>query len=303
MTTARAAVEHVERDRGRVDVARASRAPWPAPARGRGRGPTRRPPHDGGRAPAPRRATNGPRLRRRGRCTRSRAHASRRRPRGTRGRGRCRPAAAPRRARRARPPCRPRAGAAAGDGSPSRRRSRRSGRPARRRRGATIVTASTAASSRVSVAVDGRARRAGSGAAMSRPASSRHTTSRSCSIAVLVAHRPPDARGRRPVDLAHVVVGQVVAHRLELGAEPERAAGTQARVAEATASQRDDQPLCGVHVGIHEQLARPLGIERARTRAATVRNGARRPAEVGVPRDGARRASRRSSPILSPARW
>src|SRR5204862_5472107 len=49
--------------------------------------------------------------------------------------------------------------------------------------------------------------------------------------AVLVAHRAPHARGRRPVDLADVVVGEVVADRLELRPEPERAARLAAGLA------------------------------------------------------------------------
>ena len=71
--------------------------------------------------------------------------------------------------------------------------------------------------------------------------------------AVDVAHRPPDAIGRGPVDLAHVVVGQVVADRLEVGAEAERPAGAQTRVAELPAPQCDNDPLRGHDVGIHEQ--------------------------------------------------
>ena len=60
--------------------------------------------------------------------------------------------------------------------------------------------------------------------------------------AVLVAHRPPQAGGRAPVDLADVVVGQVVAHQLELGARgragrgrrrPGRGSGPGARRARA----------------------------------------------------------------------
>ena len=71
-----------------------------------------------------------------------------------------------------------------------------------------------------------------SGAAIRRPASSRQTTSRSCSIRYWLLIGPPDARGGLPVDLADVVVGQVVAHRLELGSEPERPARTQPGIAE-----------------------------------------------------------------------
>ena len=107
------------------------------------------------------------------------------------------------------------------------------------------MTASTAASSRVRARVERR----------------RHEAARveqAHDVAVLldavhVAHRPAGALGRGPVDLAHVVVGEVVADRLELGAEPERSAGAQARIAEPAAAQRDHEPLRGDHVGIHEQ--------------------------------------------------
>ena len=144
---------------------------------------------------------------------------------------------------------------------------------------ATIVTASTAASSALrSQPADVVGSR--SGAAMSRPASSRHTTSRSCSMRYWLLIGRPSAFGRRPVDLADVVVGQVVAHRLELGAEPERTAGAQPGVAEAAAPQRDHEALRGEHVGIHEQVAC-----RRRRRTCTcpgraVRGGARRPEEA-----------------------
>ena len=82
--------------------------------------------------------------------------------------------------------------------------------------------------------------------------------------AVLVAHRPADARGRLPVDLADVVVGQVVAHRLELGSQPERPSGAQARIAEPAASHRDHEPLRREHVGVDEEVGAAVGVERAR---------------------------------------
>ncbi len=41
---------------------------------------------------------------------------------------------------------------------------------------------------------------------------------------VLVGHRTADALGRRPVDVADVVVRRPLAHRLEVGPEPERPA-------------------------------------------------------------------------------
>ena len=59
---------------------------------------------------------------------------------------------------------------------------------------------------------------------------------------VLIAHGPPHARRRAPVDLAEVVVGEVVADRLEVGAEPERAPREAARVAEATLPDREHEP-------------------------------------------------------------
>ena len=59
---------------------------------------------------------------------------------------------------------------------------------------------------------------------------------------VLVAHGPAQARRRAPVDLADVVVGEVVADRLEVGAEPERAPREAARVAEATLADRENEP-------------------------------------------------------------
>ena len=51
---------------------------------------------------------------------------------------------------------------------------------------------------------------------------------------VLVAHRTSDARRRLPVDLPDVVVGEVVADRLEVGAEAQGAALDPSRFPEAT---------------------------------------------------------------------
>ena len=79
--------------------------------------------------------------------------------------------------------------------------------------------------------------------------------------AVLVAHRPPEPRGRAPVDLADVVVGQVVAHELEVGAEPERAARGDALLAELAAADREREPAGGGEVGVDRDLrglARPV---------------------------------------------
>ena len=74
--------------------------------------------------------------------------------------------------------------------------------------------------------------------------------------AVLVAHRPAHARGREPVDLPHVVVGEVVAHRLEVGAESERPARAATGLAEPAAAQRDHEPARGGEVRVGDQLAR-----------------------------------------------
>ena len=74
---------------------------------------------------------------------------------------------------------------------------------------------------------------------------------------VLVAHRPPEPRRRAPVDLADVVVGLVVADQLELGPEPERAAGGRALVAEAAAGDGQREPARGLQVGEDAQLRGP----------------------------------------------
>ena len=114
--------------------------------------------------------------------------------------------------------------------------------------------------------------------------------------AVLVAHRPADARGGLPVDLADVVVGEVVAHRLELGAEPERPARAQPGIAEAAAAHRDHEPLRREHV-----RGTRGGRCRRRRRRCTCRGRAGRaagprPAGGGARRAGARRRSASSRP-------
>ena len=65
---------------------------------------------------------------------------------------------------------------------------------------------------------------------------------------VLVAHRPPEACRRAPVDLADVVVGLVVADQLELRAQTERAAGRRALVPEPPAGDGQRQPARGAQV-------------------------------------------------------
>ncbi|MFN8152376.1 MAG: hypothetical protein U0R24_14795 [Solirubrobacterales bacterium] len=57
--------------------------------------------------------------------------------------------------------------------------------------------------------------------------------------AELVAHWAAHAGARSPVDAADVVVGGVLADRLELGTEPEWPEGAQARVSEPAATHRE----------------------------------------------------------------
>ena len=115
--------------------------------------------------------------------------------------------------------------------------------------------------------------------------------------AVHVAHRAADPLARGPVDLAHVVVGEVVADRLEVGAETERAAGAQARVAELAAAQRDDDALRGDDVGIDEQRRLALAGERAAPepeRTAAARGDGRQHRRAAPVRDHAARRARRA---------
>ena len=96
--------------------------------------------------------------------------------------------------------------------------------------------------------------------------------------AVLVAHRPPHPHGRRPVDLADVVVGEVVADRLELRAEAERAARALARFAEAARAHREREPARRRQVGVDEQLLRFTRLvipRRQADRAADAQRGRR----------------------------
>ena len=86
-----------------------------------------------------------------------------------------------------------------------------------------------------------RARRRGGcrspiGAAIRRPASTRHTHVALGVLAVLVAHRAPEAVGGAPVDLADVVVGSVVADRSRTRCRGRAARGRCARVAEPARS-------------------------------------------------------------------
>ena len=119
---------------------------------------------------------------------------------------------------------------------------------------ATAASTSSAASSTVPRGRPGASPASGSAAAESRPAS---TSTHHVAVlldAVLVAHRPPEPRGRPPVDLAHVVVGQVVADELEVGAEPERPAGRDALLAEAALADRAREPPRRRQVGVDGDL-------------------------------------------------
>ena len=226
---ARARRAAFERDRHRVGVAQSSG--WRASASSAGsrtlathdRVAPREHRHglDERRAPPPRRA---------GRRGRARSRACRRATRAERElvvavdvdaargrRARARRAAAPRRE------------GATSRSTRRRTRARRSGRRARRRTRRPRSAPSSATSSSVPPA---------QAAALRRPGVEQAAHVAVLLDAVLVAHRPPEPRGRAPVDLADVVVGRVVADRLELGAEAERAARAAARLAEAAAARR-----------------------------------------------------------------
>ena len=79
--------------------------------------------------------------------------------------------------------------------------------------------------------------------------------SRSCSTRYWLLIGRPDARGREPVDLPHVVVGEVVADRLEVGAEAEGATRAATGLAEAAPAQRDHEPAGRGEVRVGEQFA------------------------------------------------
>ena len=74
--------------------------------------------------------------------------------------------------------------------------------------------------------------------------------------AIDVGHRPAQPLGRAPVQLPHVVVGRVVADRLEVGAEAERAARAPALVAEAARPHREREPARRRQVGVDDDLVR-----------------------------------------------
>jgi hypothetical protein len=80
----------------------------------------------------------------------------------------------------------------------------------------------------------------------------------------LVAHRPPEAGRRAPVHLAEVVVGDVVANRLELGAEAERSASAEALVPELPRPDRTCEPTGSRQVRIDEHIGGLADLMRPR---------------------------------------
>ena len=73
--------------------------------------------------------------------------------------------------------------------------------------------------------------------------------------AKLVAHRPAQSGGGAPVHMADVVVRQVVAHGLELGAEAERTSPAPL-IAQPAPANRGGEPTRARQIGIHDQLGR-----------------------------------------------
>ena len=124
--------------------------------------------------------------------------------------------------------------------------------------------------------------------------------------AVLVAHRPPRAVRGAPVDLARVVVGRVVADRLEVRAEAERAARQAALLAEAPLAHGEREPARGGQVGVDEQLVLLARRGGASARARAGPRCARRPRRAcgarGAAGSGARRAARRPRAARAPGR-
>ena len=104
---------------------------------------------------------------------------------------------------------------------------------------------------------------------------------------VLVAHRPPEAGRRAPVHLAEVVVGDVVADRLELGAEAERPAPAEALVPELARPDRAREPAGSRQVRIDEHVGGLADLMRPR----------REPERPGAPGD-----RRRKRVAAAPAR-
>ena len=125
-------------------------------------------------------------------------------------------------------------------------------------------------------------------------------TSRSCSTRYWLLIGRPIRAVAAPVDLADVVVGEVVADRLELGAEAERAARPAARLAEAALADGEREPARRRQVGVDEQL----GVARRRAwsqrrEAERARRRARRPAAACGARGAAATSCASSPPSAS----
>ena len=86
---------------------------------------------------------------------------------------------------------------------------------------------------------------------------------------VLVAHRTAGARGRRPVDLPHVVVRRVVTDRLELRADPEPRADPPG-LGEPAACPGLRHPPCAGQVRHDDDVDR---LARSRGRSSQAREG------------------------------
>jgi len=81
---------------------------------------------------------------------------------------------------------------------------------------------------------------------------------------ILVAHRPSEAGRRAPVHLAEVVVGDVVANRLELCAEAEWSAPAEALVPELPRADRTREPTRSRQVRIDEHVGGLADLMRPR---------------------------------------
>ena len=132
-----------------------------------------------------------------------------------------------------------------------------------------------------------------------RPASTSSITSRSCSTRYWLLIGRPHALGGAPVDLADVVVGLVVADRLELGAQPERPARQPARPPEAALADGEREPARRRQVGVDRDLVLARAARGASGRGRAGPRCAARPRRARGGRAGAARPSPRASPSAS----
>ena len=99
---------------------------------------------------------------------------------------------------------------------------------------------------------------------------------------VLVCHRATGPLCRRPVDAPDVVVRRPLAHRLEVGSEPERSPSPRAGIEQPPLTRGEREPPRRHEVGVDEQLggSAPAAVGGAET-AAAPRRGSRPPAARG----------------------